>query len=95
MDNECFKDENIKFPFQAKFNKDKELYVFVNSCVHNGILDEMLNRTFQCPIPSLKTIVGSSRNVKATKGILESRLKTQRLPDIERDPSVGQGSRLD
>ena len=74
-DKKVFNYKDIKVAFLDCFSNSKELLAFVNLCVHKGVLDRNLDRTYSFPIPSLKTFLANDMDADRTKEILRERMR--------------------
>ncbi len=67
--------EKLSGCFFEKVTNLKEVEEIIDSYVHNGILDELLDGSYVFPIPSLETFLASGRDVDKTKEMLRSKVR--------------------
>ncbi|MCY4656283.1 MAG: hypothetical protein OXC80_05640 [Gammaproteobacteria bacterium] len=58
-------------------DSSKSVKEIIDTYVHNGILDELLDRSYMFPIPSLQTFLANHRDVDRTKELLRGRVSQE------------------
>ncbi|MCY4656282.1 MAG: hypothetical protein OXC80_05635 [Gammaproteobacteria bacterium] len=58
-------------------DSNKSVKEIIDTYVHNGILDELLDGSYMFPIPSLQTFLANDRDVDRTKELLRGRVRQE------------------